>query len=121
MIRGLVTEDGVPTIGIPIDGQEWLAAVDTGFNGFLELPESLRGSVGAQFIGLAQSMPAAGRVIVEASYEVEFPFDGQQVEAEATFASGKEILIGTALLAEHRLQIDFSQKTVFLARVSKTD
>jgi predicted aspartyl protease len=121
VIEGQVTEERVPIIRIPIGGQVWPAVIDTGFNGFLELPENLRTGVNAKFIGLVQSTLAAGQVIMEANYEVEFPFDGKQIQAEATFASGDEILIGTALLGEHRLEIDFIGKDVLLKRVTDAD
>ena len=49
-------------------------------------------------------------------YLVEFPFDGQTVQAEATFVSGSHILIGTHLLREYSLQINFVSKTVQLER-----
>lgn len=39
MIYGTVSDVGVPTIILPIAGQEWSATIDTGFNGDLELPE----------------------------------------------------------------------------------
>ncbi len=39
MIRGTVSADGVPTITVSIAGQDWIAIIDTGFNGDLELPE----------------------------------------------------------------------------------
>ena len=41
MIRGTVTQDGEPTIYLQIGGKKWPAIIDTGFNGDLELPESL--------------------------------------------------------------------------------
>lgn len=40
MIQGTVSDNGVPTITLPIDSQNWRAIIDTGFNGDLELPES---------------------------------------------------------------------------------
>ncbi|MDE0398954.1 MAG: hypothetical protein OXL96_14250 [Candidatus Poribacteria bacterium] len=41
MIQGTVSDTGVPTIILSIAGQEWAATIDTGFNGDLELPETL--------------------------------------------------------------------------------
>ena len=42
MIYGMVSANGVPTITLSIASQDWLATIDTGFNGDLELPEPLR-------------------------------------------------------------------------------
>ena len=51
MITGTVTDDGIPMIMLPVAGQLWRGIIDTGFNGDLELPESLRSLVNARFIG----------------------------------------------------------------------
>ena len=38
MIRGAVSQEGTPEISITVDGHEWSAIIDMGFNGDLELP-----------------------------------------------------------------------------------
>ena len=53
----------------------------------------------------------------EDAYLIDFPFDGLTVEAEATFVSGDEILIGTGMLAQHRLEIVFPARTVLIEKV----
>ena len=111
-MRGTVTDEGVPLIQLTVAGREWPAVIDTGFNGHLELPSRLRESVSAESIGFLESHLAAGRTVLEENYAVQFPFDGQIVEAEATFATGDEILLGTALLRDYRLVIDFPQGSV---------
>ena len=42
MIYGTVSVDGAPTIPQSIASQDWLAAIDTDFNGDLELPDPLQ-------------------------------------------------------------------------------
>ena len=113
-MRGTVTRDRVPVVEFFLDGREWRAVIDTGFNGYLELPESLRGGVNAQFIGYLESALAAGQTILEENYRVEFLFDGEALQVEATFAPGDDILIGTSLLRNHRLEIDFRERFVLL-------
>ena len=117
MIYGTVSVDGVPTIPPPIAGQDWLATIDTGFNGDLELPESLRKSLNARYVGQVTSALAGGQTIEEAVYLVDFPFDDKIVHAEATFVDTRQILIGTHLLREYRLQINFALQTVMLEKV----
>ena len=90
--------------------------MDTGFNGDLELPDSLRPFVNARFKGFASSSLAGGQIILEAVYLVDFPFDGQTVTVDATFVSNGEILLGTHLLRFHRLIVDFPAQTVSLER-----
>ena len=119
MIQGVVSPQGVPTIHLPIANQEWLATIDTGFNGDLELPEALLTSVNiVGYIGPTQFVLAGGQTLVETVYLVEFPFDGKVIEAEATFVADSQILLGTRLLRDYRLQINFVTRTVELERVS---
>jgi len=116
VILGTVSTEGVPTITLSIAGQDWLAIIDTGFNGDLELPKGLRHTLHARYVGRVTSALAGGQTIEEDVYLVEFPFDGQLLHAEATFVPSSQILIGTHLLREYSLQIDFVRKTVQLER-----
>ncbi len=119
-MRGTVTDERVPVVELLLNGREWRAVIDTGFNGYLELPESLRAAVKARFIGHLESALAAGQTIVEENYIVEFPFDGETLEVEATFAPGNDILIGTGLLRNHRLEIDFREQFVLVDKSVST-
>jgi hypothetical protein len=67
----------------------------------------------------AVSALAADVKVKEDVYSVRFPFDGRVIEAEATFARGNEILIGTGLLRDDRVTINFVSRTVRLQRVHK--
>ena len=116
MIVGTVSSDGVPTIGVSIAGRDWPAIIDTGFNGDLELPDDLRAVLNARYVGRVTSALAGGQTIEEDVYLVEFPFDGQTIQAEATFVAGFHLLVGTRLLRGYRLQINFARKTVQLKR-----
>ena len=116
MIAGVTTDDGVPAIDVEVGGERWQAIIDTGFNGELELPERMRRHVNAQFVGRLTSLLAANQQIEEDVYLVDFPFDGQVVRAQATFVNGDETLIGTQLLQDYRLQIDFPAKTVAIEK-----
>jgi predicted aspartyl protease len=117
VITGGVSDDGVPVVTLPVADRDWPAVIDTGFNGDLELPETLRDSLDARFVGRVLSTLAGGAIVEESAYLVEFPFDGRMVEAEATFVEdSEEILVGTCLLREYRLEIDFPARTVKLQR-----
>ena len=116
MIHGTVSTSRVPTIILTIAGQEWAATIDTGFNGDLELPEILRDALSPRYIGRVISVLAGGQTIEEELYRVNFPFDDKMISAEATFVADSEILIGTRLLQEYHLQIDFVRRTVVLEK-----
>lgn len=116
MMYGTVSDIGVPTIILPIAGQDWAATIDTGFNGDLELPEDLRNVLDPEYVGRVTSSLAGGQTIEEDVYLVDFPFDDQIIQARATFVVDSDILIGTRLLQEYRLQIDFVRRTVVLEK-----
>jgi predicted aspartyl protease len=116
MIVGNVDAEGIPTIPIVLGGRSWRALVDTGCNGDLELPDALRGFVNPLFRGQVVSLLAGDQVITEDYYQVEFPFDGETIIAEATFVSGRDILIVTHLLKHYRLEVNFPNGTVLLER-----
>ena len=71
MIRGTVTDDGTPTILLPVAGRDWVVVIDTGFNGGLELPEPLRPHVNARFTARIRFLLAAGQQVVEDGYKVD--------------------------------------------------
>jgi predicted aspartyl protease len=117
MIAGTVTNEDVPVIQLAVAGQAWSAVIDTGFNGDLELPASLRTMLNARYLYRTRSLLGAGQIVDEDTYCVDFPLDGQTLVAEATFVSGSEILMGTHLLRQYRLDINFPARTVLLERV----
>ena len=47
-------------------------------------------------------------------FVVDFPFDGAITQAEATFVTGSQVLIGTHLLRQYALRIDFVRGIVEL-------
>ena len=118
MIAGSVSDGGMPLIPITVADQEWRATIDTGFNGDLESPERLRSFLKPRFIGRTRFLLAADQAVVEDTFLVNFPFDGEPVLAEATFTSASEILIGTGLLRRYRLEIHFPNRTVTLERIT---
>lgn len=120
MIEGTVTVDGIPQINIEVDGNNWVAVIDTGFNGDLELPQSLQNELEAVYVGKVRSTLAAGQTVEEPCYRVKFPFDGDLCDAQATFVDNETILIGTRMLQFHRLTIDFPQRMLKIER-SPTD
>ncbi|MCY3021872.1 MAG: hypothetical protein NTW87_22915 [Planctomycetota bacterium] len=116
MITGTVGDNGVPVVTLRLAGKTWSATVDTGFNGDLELPLALRTEFSARRAGRVTSLLAGGQRVEEDRYLLLFPFDGEVQAAEATFVPGEEILLGTHLLREHRLAINFVTRAVEIER-----
>lgn len=111
-------ENGSPIIEMNIQGKIWKAVVDTGFNSDLELPRSLFDAVVIRYVSEGYSMLAGGLSTVQEFYQVRVPFDGQVVEALATFVDEETILLGTGLLKEYVLLIDFPAGSVHLTHTS---
>jgi len=107
-------EDGVPIITLEVADRPLPMIVDTGFNGDLELPKRFRSLVVARPIGRAWTVLAGGQSIEEDLFLVEIDFDGQMMVAEATFAEVEVGLVGTHLIREYRLTIDFVGRTIRL-------
>jgi clan AA aspartic protease len=117
MITGTVSASGTPTIQMVLEAKTWDVVVDTGFNGFLELPLSLKTALNPQYLFDSVSILAAGQTVVEQLFEVHIVFDGQPMMAEVTFVPGSQILLGTAMLKDHRLDINFRTCQVVIDRV----
>lgn len=116
MIEGIVTDDGSPLVVLTLAGRECPLVVDTGFNGCLELPEEFHDLLPKVSMGTMTSELAAGYCIEEESFMIRFELDGRIVAAQVTFAPVAQGLIGTELLAKHRLEIDFPEATLRLTR-----
>jgi predicted aspartyl protease len=118
MLVGVVNVDGVPVISYTVGGIDWTAIIDTGFNGGLELPDALRGTFPERPAAPVIYFLGGGQAIHQQAFEVEFPFDGRTVKAHTTFAPRTDILIGTGLLQDYRLEVNFVTRTVILERLT---
>jgi predicted aspartyl protease len=116
LIHGAVNAKRDAVIPFSIVGKSWEAVIDSGFNGDLELPESLRLPLRAERIGTSHTSLAGGQSIIEDVYEVSVDFDGEHVRAQATFVPDAQILVGARLMRRHRLEIDYPRQTVLLER-----
>ena len=116
-MTGEVDSRGTPILRLTVAGREWVAVIDTGFDGELELPDDLAQHFQRSPTGPARTTLAAGTIIEEELYMIDFPFDGAVVQAETAFAPVAEILIGTGLILEYRLDVNFVERTVLLEKV----
>jgi predicted aspartyl protease len=116
-MTGEVDSRGTPIVRLTIGNREWVPVIDTGFDGDLELPEDLAAHFQKTSAGPLRTTVAAGAVIEEEIFFVDFPFDGDVVPVHTSFAPTTEILIGTGLLRRHRLEIDFVRRTVVLEKL----
>jgi predicted aspartyl protease len=88
--------------------------VDTGFTGSLMIGAAFFDPSKAKFVGTIEVELAAGQTCELRRYELSFSWLGSEICIRVLLGSGKECLVGTQLLNPHRLEIDYSQRTVSL-------
>jgi hypothetical protein len=118
MLVGVVNDDGLPVISYTINGVDWSAIIDTGFSSDLELPDSLRGAFPERPNLPVLFFLGGGQMIIQPTCRIDFPFDGQTVDAVTTYSRRTDILIGTGLLQAYRLEVNFVKRTVLLERLA---
>lgn len=122
MIRGRVNSHGEPVVSIVLlSGKRRLvrkAIVDTGFNGYLSVPDTMTGQW--YFFGYEKYEIATGEVVEQKVYIGRIIWDSTPQDVYVVTSQSKDILIGTRLLKHHRLVIDFSRKHVTVNRVGQS-
>lgn len=118
-MTGEVDSRGTSVLRLTIAGREWVAVIDTGFDGELELPDVLASHFRKRGGAPARTTLGGGTVIDEELFLIDFPFDGESVPALASFAPVSEILVGTELLLNYRLEVNFVARTVILERIPR--
>lgn len=116
-MTGRVDRLGRPVLTRSIAGRDWTALIDTGFNGELDLPEELARHFPGLIWGQAEVTITGGRKMTEDTFVIDFPFDGDTVAARTVYNPTDEIVIGTGLIKDYRLTIDFRAGTVLLERL----
>ena len=110
--------DGKPKIELTVIGLDdkikVLALVDTGFDGafMLSLPAALQ--IGLRLSNMVQVELADGSIKKEFVFEAKVIFDGETCPVEILLTSAEENLLGTALLRDRRLTMDFSRQLLTL-------
>jgi predicted aspartyl protease len=116
MIEGHVDAEGVPYIPLMLGQRRWMAIVDTGFNGGLDLPRALSNEITGKLLGRFEAELANGVTVTDEVYRIRVVFDDEERFVPASFSDTAEVLIGTRLLRRHFLEIDFPTKTVRVSR-----
>lgn len=110
MIAGTVNADREPLIPIRVhdaDGQEreFAAVVDTGFTGWLTLPQDLITALRLPWKELGAAVLADGSQVLFDVYEATIVWDGQVITIPVD-ESDSEPLVGMALMHGFRILIE---------------
>ncbi|SRR5258708_38857674 len=84
--------------------------IDTGFNGNLSVPEKLARRYGWPWIGNESYEIATGDVVEQKVFLGEIRWFGSRQQVYAVASHAQDILMGTRLLKQHRLMINFKMK-----------
>ena len=93
---------------------EILAWIDTAFNGGLAIPRNLAAELGLVEVSYVEAILADGKSVELPLFRCFIDWSGHCYETEITASDGKFALLGTVLLADRSLHIDYKAKTVDL-------
>jgi clan AA aspartic protease len=123
MIEGVIRETGTPMLTLKVIGKggnevSLEGVLDTGFDGFLCLPIPVAVSLGLEIIDATDTELADGTVVEnELVFAGQAEWDGTVMDIEILLTRSEDVLIGTAFLKGHVVQLDYNANTV---RIEKT-
>ena len=99
-----------------LDGNqtEILAWIDTAFNGGLVIPRNLAADLGLVEVSYVEAILADGSFAELPLFKCIIDWFGNRYETEIAATDGKFALLGTVLLADRDLHIDYKARTVKL-------
>ncbi len=115
---GFVDEVNQPFLTLNFGQGELDFLVDTGFIGTLIVGEELFDASDTVAAGYVEAELVAGQLYTFACHFVQFEWFGKMTRMRILIAPGTECLLGSELLAPHRLEIDYEQRRVTLTQRS---
>lgn len=118
MIKGYLSSNNEPCIPIHLRGSNRLktvpAIIDTGFNGYLAVPKQIIVNHHWELIGSEKYEVATGQLETFDVYLGEIRWNKKWLLVYALVTNSKDILIGTKLLKDSILTINFRSKKLHI-------
>jgi clan AA aspartic protease len=118
LIVGFINEFEEPIIELALvlgdEAKNLQAVIDTGFNGFLSVSIEYVNNSDWTFIGYEEYELASGEIVKAKTFLGDIIFDNKQMTTFILISQSKDILVGTRLLREKTLFIDFVDKKVIV-------
>ncbi len=115
-MRGFVNEYGQPLVEITVTGIRdsitCPAVVDSGFNGDVCIPTSIAIQLGLELVAAYPIELADGTKRNELVFAGDVVLDGRRENAEVFLTEAQDALLGTGLLWDSVLEIDFIKRVV---------
>lgn len=95
-----------------------LVVIDTGFNGYISVPEKELISLGWIFLGYEKYEIATGEIVRQRIYKGQIKFIGVVQNVVAVSSQAEDILIGTRLLHVNKcvLNLNFLDNSICIKR-----
>lgn len=121
-MEGYVDEFGQPKLVVTLIGERnqltTEAIIDTGFNGELSIPVNLAIELGLKLIALEEVELADGSQRNEMVFSAKILWEGTKRAVNTFVTYAGDPLIGTMLLDDLNMNINFSQKIVKITNVT---
>jgi len=125
MIIGFVNESDEPVIEVKLDlGKEKRAVnavIDTGFNGYISVPKKLIDESDWDFLGIEEYELASGELMRERVFLGRIEIGTEKLAVFILSSNSSDTLIGTKLLKNRVLTINFADKTLKIKEVVKVE
>jgi clan AA aspartic protease len=116
-MRGIII-DYSPYIEVTVIGNrgqvDIVGLLDTGFNDDLSLPMEIGVALGLELQDMVESELADGTVILELTYTAYVDWEGELKRVSVTLTRSDEALIGTGLLEDKSVNLDFRTEEVII-------
>jgi len=123
MIIGSVNENDEPVIKINLDlcreKRTVNAVIDTGFNGYISIPKKLIDNSDWDFLGTEEYELASGELMRERVYLGRIEIGTEKLIIFILSSNSSDTLIGTKLLKNKILTINFANRTLKIEEFTK--
>ena len=125
MIVGFVNESDEPVIKIKLvlsKGERFVnAVIDTGFNGYISVPKKLISDSNWDFLGTEEYELASGELMRERVFLGRIEMGPESLTVFVLSSNSSDTLIGTKLLRNRLLTINFADKTLKIEKIMKVE
>jgi clan AA aspartic protease len=123
MIEGKISDNGSPIIETRVIGSRAEIAIegvlDTGFDGYLCLPITTAVSLGLELIKLENSELADGTILEdEPVFSGKMEWNENIIDVDIVLTKSADTRLGTALLREMEVRLNYSTKEVVVEKKS---